>query len=65
MPICVKSPTGEDGHPAERKILVHVVVEPEAEREGRIVSSAGPESQVGVETPSCFLRVCRSRWFRG
>ena len=61
--LCQVADRREEGHPAKGKILVHVVVEPEAERERRVVGGAGPETEVGVEAPACLLHVGRFHWF--
>ncbi len=55
----------EEGHPAEGKIRVHVVVEPKPERECGVVGRAGPEAEVGRKAPACILRVYGPYWFGG
>ena len=61
--LCQVSDRREEGHPAKGKILVHVVVEPEAERECGVIGGPAPETEVGVEAPACLLHVGRFRWF--
>ena len=55
--LCEVSDRREERHPAERKILIHVVIEPEAKRESRIVRRAGPEAEIGGEAPACLLHL--------
>ena len=53
--LCQIPDRGEEGHPAERKIGIHVVIEAKSQREGRIVGRAGPESEIGCEAPMRIL----------
>ncbi len=48
---------GEQCHSTEGKIGVHVVVETEAHREGRIIRRSGPEAEIGGKTPMWILLI--------
>ena len=48
---------GEEGHPAEGKIGVHVVIETESQRESCVVRRAGPEPEIGRKAPMRLLRI--------
>ena len=56
--LCQVPDRREERHPAERKILVHVVIEPEAECEGGVVGGAAPEAKIGAEAPAWLLHLC-------